>query len=186
MQLHHDKHHLAYVNGLNAAMRQLAELRGKGGDMDPALLTGLEESLAFNGSGHMLHTLFWATMAPKAGGEPKGQIGQAIGNQFGSFNAFKTQFSKAAAAIRGSGWGLLAYEPVGDKLMVLQVRQHELQTVFGCVPLLPLDVWEHAYYLKYQNNRAKYVEGWWNVVNWPAVNEVYGTVRRIYGRGAAE
>ncbi|MGE5609809.1 MAG: superoxide dismutase [Bacillota bacterium] len=180
MQLHHDKHHQAYVTGLNTAMKQLAELRAKGGEMDATLLTGLEESLAFNGSGHALHTMFWATMGPKAGGEPKGEIGEAIGKQFGSFNAFKTQFSKAAGAVRGSGWGVLAYEPVGDNLMVLQVRQHELQTVFGCVPLLPLDVWEHAYYLKYQNNRAKYVEAWWNVVNWAAVNEAYVAVRNMW------
>lgn len=182
MTLHHDKHHLAYVNGLNATLKAMAELRGKE-SIDQTALNALQEDLTFHGSGHVLHSVFWATMAPNAGGAPKGQIGDAIAKQFGSFDAFKAHFTKAAGGVKGSGWAILAYEPVGDNLVVLQVRNHDLQTIFGVQPLLPLDVWEHAYYLKYQNARAKYVEAWWNVVNWPAVEDAYIATRKMYGKG---
>lgn len=181
MKLHHDIHHQGYVNGLNKTLEALAELRGSD-KINNDLLTGLQEALTFNGSGHLLHTTFWATMSGKGGGEPGGAIGAAIAKDFGSFSAFQAHFSAAAGSVKGSGWGILAYEPVGDKLIVLQVKQHDLQTVFFAVPLLPLDVWEHAYYLKYQNKRADYVKAWWNVVNWPAVEAAYQSARSAVGR----
>lgn len=181
MKLHHDKHHQAYVDGLNKTLKSLADLRAAGGEISNPLLVGLQEDLTFNGSGHLLHSIFWATMNAKAGGEPSGPIGEAITKQFGSFAKFQGYFSKTAATVKGSGWAVLAYEPVGDALMVLQVKQHDLQSVFTAIPLLPLDVWEHAYYLKYRNLRADYIKAWWNVVNWPSVDAAYQSARKIAG-----
>jgi Fe-Mn family superoxide dismutase len=168
MKLHHDKHHQAYVDGLNKTLKAMGDLRAAGGEINAPLLTGLQEDLTFNGSGHLLHSIFWATMS-------------SITKQFGSFAAFKAQFTKAGASVKGSGWAILAYEPVGDNLMVLQVKQHDLQTVFLAVPLLPLDVWEHAYYLKYHNVRADYIKAWWNVAHWPAVDAAYQAARQAAG-----
>jgi Fe-Mn family superoxide dismutase len=182
MTLHHDKHHLAYVTGLNNTLKAMADLRAAGGEINAALLTGLEEDLAFHGSGHLLHSVFWASMGPGGGGDPAGPLAEAIAKSFGSLADFRAHFTRATASIKGSGWGVLAYEPVGDLLVVLQVKQHDLQTLPGCAPLLPLDVWEHAYYLRYQNKRADYIKAWWNVVNWQAVNDAYVAVRRMYGR----
>jgi Fe-Mn family superoxide dismutase len=181
MTLHHDKHHKAYVDGLNKTLKELAAVRAKG-DINVSALTGLQEDLSFNGSGHILHSIFWSTMGPGAGGEPGGAIGDALNKNFGSVEAFRSQFSKAAAGVKGSGWAMLAYEPVGDNLIVLQVKQHDLQMIFGAVPLLPLDVWEHAYYLKYHNVRGDYVKAWWDVVNWPAVEAAYGVARQRSNR----
>lgn len=177
MHLHHDKHHQAYVDGLNKTIKALAETAV---DATPALLSGLEEDLSFNASGHLLHTLFWSIMAPASsggGGEPAGPLADSITKDFGSVEAFRTRFSKVAAGVKGSGWAVLAYEPVGDRLLVTQVKQHDLQMVAGATPLLPLDVWEHAYYLKYHNVRADYIKAWWNVVNWPAVGNALAVAR---------
>jgi superoxide dismutase, Fe-Mn family len=182
MHLHHDKHHKTYVDGLNKTLKSLAEMRAASGEMNVSALCGLEEDLSFNAGGHILHTIFWTSMGPHAGGDPKDAIGDAISKSFGSVEGFKTQFSKAAGAVKGSGWAILAYEPVGDQLIVLQAKQHDLQLAAGMTPLLPLDVWEHAYYLKYRNVRADYVKAWWDVVNWPAVNDTYVSARRMYGR----
>ena len=176
MHLHHDKHHQAYVDGLNKTLKELAAARANA-EESPSALSGLEEDLSFNGSGHVLHTIFWSIMAPHAGGEPQGPLADAIKTSFGSTEGFRGQFAKAAGAVKGSGWAVLAYEPVGDQLIVLQAKQHDLQWFAGVVPLLPLDVWEHAYYLKYQNRRADYVKAWWDVVNWPAVNQAYVTAQ---------
>jgi Fe-Mn family superoxide dismutase len=182
MTLHHDKHHKAYVDGLNKTLKELAAVRATGGEINVSALTGLQEDLSFNGSGHILHCLFWSTLAPNAGGEPAAAVTDALNKNFGTVDAFRAHFSKAAAGVKGSGWAVLAYEPVGDSLIVLQVKQHDLQTVFGAVPLLPLDVWEHAYYLKYHNVRADYIKAWWDVVNWPAVEAAYGAARRSAGK----
>jgi Fe-Mn family superoxide dismutase len=186
MTLHHDKHHKAYVDGLNKTLKELDTLRSAPGEINVSALSGLEEDLTFNGSGHILHSIFWKTMAPNAGagvqqqlpavsggGEPGPALTAALNKNFGSVEAFRAQFSKVAAGVKGSGWAILAYEPLGDKLIVQQVKQHDMQTVFGVVPILPLDVWEHAYYLKYHNVRADYVKAWWNVVNWNAVESLY-------------
>lgn len=182
MTLHHDKHHKAYVDGLNKTLKELAALRSAGGEINVSALTGLQEDLSFNGSGHILHCLFWTTLAPNAGGEPGAVVTDALNKSFGSVDAFRAHFGRAAAGVKGSGWSMLAYEPVADSLIVLQVKQHDLQTMFGAVPLLPLDVWEHAYYLKYHNVRADYVKAWWDVVNWPAVESAFTAARRSAGK----
>jgi len=182
MRLHHDKHHKAYVDNWNKTNQALAELRKAGGEIDQAKLNGLQEDLTFNASGHILHSVFWATMGPRAGGDPIGPLDDVITKTFGAFVAIKAHFAKAAMGVKGSGWAILAYEPVGDALVILQVRNHDLQGIWGSDPLLPLDVWEHAYYLKYKNARADYVAAWWNTVNWQAVGDTYIATLRMYGR----
>jgi Fe-Mn family superoxide dismutase len=175
VRLHHDKHHAAYVAGLNKAEEQLAAARAAG---DYALIKHWERELAFHGSGHLLHTLFWENMTPGGGGEPDGELAAQITQDFGSFEAFKAQFSAAANAVEGSGWGLLGWLPAFGKLVVLQVEKHQDLTLWGVVPLLIVDVWEHAYYLKYQNRRAEWVSNWWNLVNWPDVARRFAAARR--------
>jgi len=176
LEIHHDKHHKAYVDGLNKTIKSIADLR-QSADIDPARLAGLERDLSFNAGGHLLHTLYWFTMAPGAGGEPKGALAEALTASFGSFAAFKNYFSKVAAGIKGSGWALLVWEPVGGTLGVCAVNEHDAHLIPGAAVLLPLDVWEHAYYLKYQNVRADYVAAWWNVVNWAAVGQSFEALR---------
>lgn len=169
MQIHHDKHHLAYVNGLNKAEEELAKARAT---EDYALIQHWSKQAAFHGGGHWLHSMFWKTMGEPGkagGGEPTGDLLTAINESFGSFGAFKKQFSAAAAAVEGSGWALLHYRHDDRRLIVMQAEnQHKLSS-WGAVPILGVDVWEHAYYLKYQNKRADYVAAWWNVVNWSVV-----------------
>ncbi len=174
MHLHHDIHHKSYVDGLNNAVAKMAEAREKG---DFALIKHWEREAAFHGSGHFLHSVFWANMAPKAGGQPSGPIADQIKKDFGSFEGFVKHFSAASTAVEGSGWGLLVWQPQGQKLEILTAEKHQNLTQWGVVPLLVLDVWEHAYYLKYQNKRAAYVEAWWNVVNWKDVNERFQKAR---------
>ncbi|MEW6697441.1 MAG: superoxide dismutase [Bacillota bacterium] len=167
VRLHHDAHHKAYVDGLNNAEAKLAEAREKG---DFALVKHWERELAFHGSGHILHTLFWDNMSPNGGGPATGPVAEEINKFFGSFETFKKQMSAAAVAVEGSGWALLCYNPMFKKLEILTAEKHQNLTQWGVVPLLVLDVWEHAYYLKYQNKRAAFVEAWWNLVNWQDVN----------------
>lgn len=181
MHLHHDKHHLGYVNGLNKALKELSELDAATSPPAAPLVTGLEEDLTFNAGGHFLHTLFWKIMGPNAGGDPSGGIADAINHDFGSIAAFRARFGAVAAGVKGSGWAILAYEPIGDRLIVFQVKQHDLQIVPWSQPLLVLDVWEHAYYLKYKNVRSDYVKAWWDVVNWPAVDEALTSARKSFG-----
>ncbi|MCX8052972.1 MAG: superoxide dismutase [Armatimonadetes bacterium] len=166
VRLHHDKHHAAYVTGQNKAEEMLAAARESG---DFSLIQHWERQLAFHASGNALHTLFWENMAPNAGGEPTGKLADQIKADFGSFDAFKKQFSAAAAAVEGSGWTLLGWSPQFKRLYIVNIENHQKQTVMGLTPLLIIDVWEHAYYLKYQNRRAEWVEAWWNLVNWPDV-----------------
>ncbi|ABO49773.1 Superoxide dismutase [Desulforamulus reducens MI-1] len=168
VRLHHDAHHKAYVDGLNNAETKLAEAREKG---DFALIKHWERELAFHGSGHILHTLFWENMSPEGGGPANGQIAEEINKFFGSFDNFKKQFSAAAVAVEGSGWTLLCYNPIFKKLEILTAEKHQNLTQWGVIPLLVMDLWEHAYYLKYQNKRAAWVEAWWNLVNWEDVNK---------------
>ncbi len=177
MRLHHDKHHAAYVKGANEALARLAEIRE--GKLEVSAVSEWTEKLAFNLSGHLLHATFWAVMGPKAG-EPKGALASDIGKHFGSHEKFKAHFSAAAAQVQGNGWGVLAYEPVSERLVVLQARNHQLNVAWNAIPLLVLDVWEHAYYLKYRNARADYVKAFWNVVNWNAVDEWYAFIRRTH------
>ncbi|MBI3835986.1 MAG: superoxide dismutase [Planctomycetes bacterium] len=171
MTLHHDKHHAAYVKGLNDALAKLAAARDAGATgpgMDQ--VRDLTDAVAFNGSGHTLHSVFWLNMKKGGGGEPKGAIAKQIETDFGGFDKFKAHFGNVAKKVQGSGWGILAWEPLASRMIVLGAEKHDNLTMFGCVPLLVLDVWEHAYYLKYQNNRGGYVDAWWNVVNWENVD----------------
>lgn len=164
MQLHHDKHHQAYVDGLNAALEGMSKALAEGGDT--AKIHGLTHQAAFHGSGHILHCVFWKNLSPQGGGTPTGGLAKAIDANFGSFDKFTTAFTTAATKVEGSGWGILAYEPLGRRLVCLQAEKHQNLTQWGATPLLVLDVWEHAYYLKYQNRRADYVKAFWNIVDW--------------------
>ena len=168
MHLHHDKHHQAYVTGLNKAEEELAKAR-KAGDF--ALIKHWEREAAFNGSGHILHTLFWGNLCPgsEEGSQPTGDLAEAIARDFGSFDTFKAEFTAATIAVEGSGWGVLCYRPLDGKLVILQAEKHQNLTQWGVVPLLVCDVWEHAYYLKYQNRRADWVKAFWSIVDWDAV-----------------
>ncbi|GAB1430663.1 superoxide dismutase [Ignavibacteria bacterium] len=169
MELHHSKHHSAYVAGLNAAEKQLAAARASG---DFGQIQHLSRQAAFHGGGHFLHSLFWRVMAPAGkggGGEPQGDLSQKIIRDFGSFSAFQKQFSAAAAGVEGSGWAILHYRRADKRLLVLQAENQQKLSAWGIEPLLAIDVWEHAYYLKYQNKRNDYIAAWWNVVNWPEV-----------------
>ena len=183
MRLHHDKHHQGYVNGLNAALKAVKEITGSG-DIDAAKLAGVERNVTFNAGGHLLHTVFWGTMSPDGGGEATGDLADKIKSQYGSFDAFKSYYSAVAGGVKGSGWAVLQYEPVGDNLLVAQVNEHDAHLAVGAAPLLPIDVWEHAYYLKYQNDRKSYISNWFDVVNWPEVDRVYAYTRMLYGRDA--
>lgn len=168
VRIHHDMHHKGYVDGLNNAEKKLQEARESG---DFSLIKHWERELAFNGSGHILHTIFWENMKPNGGGNPSGKIAEEINCFFGSFENFKQQFSKAAASVEGSGWCVLAWNKVFKKLEILQVEKHQNLTQWGSVPILVIDVWEHAYYLKYQNKRAEFIKNWWNLINWEDVNK---------------
>ncbi|WP_231183919.1 superoxide dismutase [Haladaptatus sp. DYF46] len=169
MELHHDKHHQGYVNGANAALDTLEEMRenDEWGDVK-----GVERNLAFNLAGHINHSVFWENMSPDGGGEPGGDLADALDAQFGSFEEFKTHFSEAAKGVEGSGWGMLLYDHVADIPIVSMAENHQNQYP-SATPLLVLDVWEHAYYLQYENNRGEYVDNFWDVVNWDDVEERY-------------
>jgi Fe-Mn family superoxide dismutase len=175
VELHHGKHHQAYVNGLNAALDKLEAARAAG---DFAAIKHLSREVAFHGGGHLLHSIFWTNMKPGGGGTPTGELAAAIGRSFGSFAAFSAQLRAATNAVEGSGWGILAAEPSGE-LAVLQVEKHQNQLLPGWVPILVLDVWEHAYYLKYQNRRAEWADAFLDhLVNWEDVAQrLAATVR---------
>ena len=166
LELHHDKHHKAYVDGVNTALEKLAAARETG---DHSTLVGLEKTLAFNLSGHVLHTLFWKNLSPDGGDKPNGELAAAINEHFGSYDAFRKQLSQATSTVQGSGWGALTWEPLGERLFIEQIYDHQGNVGQGGVPLLVIDAWEHAYYLQYENRRADYVEAIWNVIDWSDV-----------------
>ena len=166
LELHHKKHHAAYVTGANTALEKLAEARSRD---DFAAINQLTKSLAFNVSGHVLHSLLWKNLTPKGGGEPEGDLGAAIKEYFGSFAGMKETLTEAAQNIQGSGWGALAWEPLGKQLVVEQVYDHQGNIGNGTVPILVLDMWEHAYYLQYKNVKADWVKAYWKLVNWQDV-----------------
>jgi Fe-Mn family superoxide dismutase len=171
LEFHHDKHHKGYVDGLNTAMAKLDEAR-KSGDM--ALLQHWERLVAFHGAGHQNHVQYWENMAPAGkggGGEATGSLGEQIKKDFGSFEAFKKELTAATVSVEASGWGLLAWDPLGKRLVTLALMNHQNSAFVGAVPLLICDAWEHAYYLKYQNRRADYVAAWWNLVNWSSAQK---------------
>ena len=163
MELHHSKHHQAYVTGANAALAQLADARDKG---DYTWVNKLEKDLAFNLGGHINHSIFWTNMSPDGGDKPTGELAAAIDDQFGSFDKFTAHFTAVAMGVQGSGWAVLAYDSIGQKLIIVQFFDQQGNLPAGIVPILMLDVWEHAYYLDYKNVRADYVKAFWNIANW--------------------
>ncbi|KAB7707826.1 superoxide dismutase [Bacillus aerolatus] len=175
MRLHHDKHHQSYVDGLNKAEKELAKARRSN---DFSLVKHWERELAFNGAGHYLHSIFWKVMCPRGGGKPSGNLEREIIQSFGSFAAFKNQFSKAAEHVEGGGWAILVWVPPTQRLEILQAEKHQNLSQWDVVPLLVLDVWEHAYYLKYKNKRADYIENWWKIVCWEEVSRRLKEARR--------
>lgn len=166
MELHHDKHHNTYVNGANAALEKLAAAREAG---DLAAVNQFSKDLAFNLGGHTNHSVFWTNMGPDCGGEAEGELAAAITENFGSFEAFKKHFSAAATGLQGSGWAVLAWDSISSRLVIFQLFDQQGNVPVGVTPLLMLDMWEHAFYLDYQNVKADYVKAWWNVVNWENV-----------------
>ena len=175
VELHHDKHHAAYVAGFNKTLELLAAARKAG---DHAAIRALSRNLAFHGSGHVLHTLFWNSMKP--GGSPPvpDALAKAMQEAFGSVDAAQAQFAAAAKDVEASGWGVLAYEPAADALVILQAERHEDLTIWGAVPLLVCDVWEHAYYLKYANNRSEWVDNFMKLANWDFAAQRLAAARR--------
>ncbi len=176
MELHHSKHHKAYVDGANKTLEKSEEARSKN---DFGSIAALEKALAFHTSGHVLHTLFWANLKPKAGGEPTGPLAEAITRDFGSFAAFKAQLNAAAKETMGSGWGALVYEPLGKRLVTTLIHDHQSEFTVGSVPLLVLDAWEHAYYLQYANEKAKFFDAIWNCWNWDDVSRRYAAAQKL-------
>lgn len=173
MELHHAKHHKAYVDGANAALEKLLKAK-EGVDVD---VKAILKEYSFNLGGHVLHTVFWQNMKPNGGGEPGGELLDEINKVFGNFSIFKKLYTQAAVSVEGSGWAMLVYDELRDSLSIIQVEKHNLNVVPGLIPLLVIDVWEHAYYLQYQNQRAKYVDAWWNVVNWSDVEKRFTKAR---------
>jgi superoxide dismutase, Fe-Mn family len=174
MTLHHDKHHNAYVTGANAALDKLEKSRAGAMQID---IKGTLRDLSFNVGGHKLHSIFWTNMAAAGkggGGAPTGKLADKITQDFGGFDKFKAQFTDAAKAVEGSGWALLLYDPELDQLLLTQVEKQNFMHLPELPILLSLDVWEHAYYLQYWNDRGKYVEAWWNLVNWSDVDSRLG------------
>ncbi|MEM0983239.1 MAG: superoxide dismutase [Planctomycetota bacterium] len=172
MEIHHSKHHAGYVRGLNRALTKLREIREGGGDV--GLIKHWSRELAFNGSGHVNHTLFFLGMKPPSqggGGFPKGELASRIDRDFGGFAMFAAHFKAAAGAVEGSGWGWLCWEPVGGKLIVLQGEKQQNLNLTGVVPLLGVDVWEHAYYLNYQNRRGEYLDAFMRVIDWDTIGQ---------------
>jgi len=176
LELHHGKHHAAYVTGANTTLDKIAEAREKGA-FDA--IVGLEKTLAFNVSGHVLHSIFWKNMSPDGGGQPEGELAAAITESFGSFDAFKAQLTAASTTIQGSGWGALAWEPLGQYLVVEQVYDHQGNIGNGALPLLVIDAWEHAFYLQYKNVKADWVTAFWNIVNWPDVAARFAAAKGV-------
>ena len=167
MELHHDKHHAAYVKGANTTLERLAEVRDKG---DFSLLSMLEKNLAFHISGHVLHSLFWTNLSPDGGDRPTGALADTIDETFGGFESFRQQMTQAAATVQGSGWALTSWEPTAGRLVVQQAYDHQGNHGQGTIPLLAIDAWEHAYYLQYENRKSDFFEAIWNVVNWSDVS----------------
>jgi Fe-Mn family superoxide dismutase len=174
LELHHSKHHAAYVKGANDTLDRLAETRSTG---DFSSLVGLEKTFAFNLSGHVLHTIFWENLSPDGGDRPAGELSAAIDEHFGSFEAFSKQLSSATATVQGSGWGVLAWEPLSRRLVVEQVYDHHGNVGMNTTPLLVFDAWEHAYYLQYRNVRPDYVQKLWSLVNWSDVTRRFDEAR---------
>ena len=177
MELHHDKHHAAYVAGANAALEKLQAAR----DADDFAAVNLwEKNLAFNLGGHTNHSIFWKNLSPNGGGQPEGELAEAIKDSFGSFEKFQAHFTATALGIQGSGWAVLAYDSVSGKLVVLQLFDQQGNVPVGTIPLFMVDMWEHAFYLDYLNVKADYLKAVWNIANW---QDVAGRLADAVARG---
>lgn len=163
MELHHDKHHATYVSGANTALDQLAEARDTG---NFGTVGGLEKNLAFNLGGHVNHSVFWPNLSPDGGDKPTGDLAAAIEEYFGSFDGFRAHFEATANSVQGSGWAMLVWDSLGQRLNIVQLYDQQGNLPLAQIPIVLLDMWEHAFYLQYQNVKADYVKAWWNVVNW--------------------
>ncbi|WP_031940811.1 superoxide dismutase, partial [Prescottella defluvii] len=175
MELHHSKHHAAYVAGANAALDKLAELRAA--DTLAPVVNLHEKNLAFHLGGHTNHSVFWNNLSPEGGDKPEGELAAAIDDQFGGFDAFRAHFSANANAIQGSGWSILAWDSIGQRLIIVQLYDQQGNISIGLTPLLMLDMWEHAFYLDYQNVKGDYVNAFWNIVNWNDVATRFAAAR---------
>ncbi|RBM23866.1 superoxide dismutase [Streptomyces sp. PT12] len=184
LELHHAKHHAAYVKGANDSLEQIAEVRERE-QIPPTALVGLEKTFAFNLSGHVLHTIFWENLSPDGGDRPDGALADAIDEHLGGFEAFKKQLTVATASVQGSGWGVLAWEPLGKRLIVEQVYDHHGNVGQGSTPLLVFDAWEHAYYLQYKNVRPDYVTKLWDLVNWEDITRRFSAATTAGGAAGA-
>jgi Fe-Mn family superoxide dismutase len=178
MELHHSKHHAAYVAGANTALEKMAAARESG---DFGAIAGLEKALAFNLGGHTNHSVFWTNMSPNGGDKPTGELAAAIDEHFGSFDGFRAHFTNNAMTIMGSGWSILAWDTIGKKLLIVQLYDQQGNVPVGLIPLLMLDMWEHAFYLQYKNVKADYVNAWWNVVDWANVQQRFATASATQG-----
>lgn len=176
MELHHDKHHANYVAGANTALERLEEARDKN---DFAAINLWEKNLAFNLGGHINHTFFWNNLTPESKGRPDGEFGEEITKQFGSFEKFQAQFTAAALGLQGSGWAVLAWDALGDRLVTFQLYDQQSNVPVNIVPLVMLDMWEHAFYLDYVNVKADYVKAWWNIVNWDHAAETWAKAKGL-------
>lgn len=167
-ELHHSKHHATYVKGANDTLDKLAEARDKG---DFGSIVGLETTLAFNLAGHANHVVWWKILSPEGGDKPTGELASAIDDAFGSWDKFQAQFTAVATTIQGNGWAALSWDPVGKTLITQQLRDHHNNLILPTVPILLVDVWEHAFYLDYKNVKADYVKALWNVYNWGEISK---------------
>jgi len=176
LELHHDKHHAAYVKGANDTLEKLAAARDSG---EFESIVGLQKTMAFNLSGHILHSIFWTNLSPDGGDKPEGELADAIVESFGSFDGFKGQLTAATTTVQGSGWGVLAYDPMGRRLFVEQVYDHQGNIGQSAAPLLVFDAWEHAFYLQYKNVKADYVDALWNIVDWANVADRFTRAQKL-------
>ena len=176
MELHHGKHHKAYVEKANETLEKLEQARAS---KDFTRLAALEKALAFNLSGHVLHSVFWKNLVPKGGDAPDGELARAITRDFGSFEAFKAQMTEVAATIMGSGWAALVWEPMAQRLLTCQVYDHQSNLSQSGVPLMVIDAWEHAYYLQYKNVKAEFFKAVWNLWNWKDVSARFTAAQKL-------
>ncbi len=174
MELHHDKHHSTYVKGINTAVEQLAEARDQ---ESYGTLSTLEKNLAFHLGGHVNHSVFWPNMSPDGGDKPTGELAQVIEEYFGGFDKFRAHFEANALGVQGSGWSVLTWDMVAQRPFIIQHFDHQGNVPICMVPLLMLDMWEHAYYLQYKNDKATFVKQWWHIVNWADVQARFERVR---------
>jgi len=174
MELHHDKHHATYVKGLNTALEKLEEARATD-SFDS--VGGLEKNLAFNLGGHINHSVFWPNMSPDGGDKPAGELSSAIDDYFGSFDKFRAHFEANATAIQGSGWSMLVWDTLGQRLNIVQLYDQQSNLPLAQIPIVLLDMWEHAFYLQYKNVKGDYAKAWWNVVNWTDAQTRFAAAR---------